>query len=472
MSKKEISDLVDRYEQAIESGKNIYFDADEFSDLAEYYDSLDEIDTAREIVDTGLNIHPGSSSLLIKKAKFAAYDGEYSLALKILEKSSLEYDFDLFLVKIECYLQLELYNKASELAQELLNKEEDEEPENIFAELGFLYVEADCFKEAIDYFQESLKHDTENIDVLSDLAYAYEMQGDFDSAITATNKILDIEPYTYEAWVNLGKLLSLKEEFEKAIDAFDFALTINDSDNNVIKLKAHCLSLAGRTEESIEIFNELLLSEPEDISIYFLLAECYQTLDMYDEALECLNKYEEAFKETAELLSKRAFLFLQKEEYNTAYNIAQDGLTKYPDFSDLNMVAGEVAFKQENYEEAKAFYLSVYKQNNSNFHLMDRLAIINIKEENYEEAAYYTEKLLELDPNNQAIKERLALLYFEIDDKNQFNDILDQFTDKELLSLFQLIYTPQNTELFDRDILITYLNKARETRTLFKNIQY
>ena len=471
MSEKNISELIKRYEQAMESGKNIYFDADEFGDLAEYYDSQDEIDTAREIVNTGLSIHPGSSSLLIKKAKFAVYDGEYSFALKILEKSSLEYDFDLLLLKIECYLQLDNYQKAYDLTAELLSKEEDEEPENIFAELGFLYVEADCFQEAIAYFQESLKY-LENIDVLSDLAYAYEMLGDFDSAIATTNKILDVEPYTYEAWVNLGKLFSLKEEFEKAIDAFDFALTINDSDNNVLKLRAHCMSLAERTEEAIDIFKELLLSDPEDVSIYFLLAECYQSLEMYDEALECLSQYEAAFAETAELLSKRAYIFLQKGDFNAAYDIVLEGLVKYPDFLDLNMIAGEIAFRQGHYDEAKVHYLNIYLQNDDNFHLIDRLAIINIKEENYEKAAYYTERLLDLDPNNLAIKERLALLYFEMDDKDQFNDILDQFTDKELLSLFQLIYIPQNPELFDRNVLIAYLNKAREARTLFKNIQY
>ncbi|MFV0330682.1 MAG: tetratricopeptide repeat protein [Dysgonomonas sp.] len=472
MAEKDILELIKRYEQAVESGKNIYFDADEFGDLAEYYDSQDEIDIAREIVDTGLSIHPGNNSLVIKKAKFAVYDGEYSFALRILEKLSLEYDFDLFLLKIECYLQLDNYSKAYELTKELLNKEEDEDPENIFMELGFLYVEADYFKEAVIYFQESLKYNPENIDVLSDLAYAYEMLGNFDFAITTTNKILDVEPYTYEAWVNLGKLFSLNEEFEKAIDAFDFALTINDSDSNVLKLRAHCMSLAERVEEAIEIFNELLLSDPEDISIYFLLAECYQSLEMYDEALQCLSKYEAAYIETAELLSKRAYIYIQKGDYNAAYDIVQDGLVKYPDFLDLNMIAGEIAFKQGHYEEAKVHYLNIYLQNNDNFHLIDRLAIINIKEENYEKAAYYTEKLLELDPNNLAIKERLALLYFEIDDKDQFNDILDQFTDKELMSLFQLIYVPQNPELFDRNVLITYLNKAREARTLFRNIQY
>ncbi|NDV93664.1 hypothetical protein D0T84_01865 [Dysgonomonas sp. 521] len=472
MSEKEISVLVRKYEQSIESGKPIYLDADEFGELAEYYDSLDEPDTAREIVEAGLAIHPTSSSLLIKKAKFAVYDGEYSQALEILDKSLSEYDFDLYLLRIECYLQLELYAEAYALTSEMLEKEENEAPETVFSELGFVYVEADCFREAVTYFLKSLKYNPENMDVLSDLAYAYEMLDNFESAIEVTNKILDIEPYTYEAWVNMGKLYSLNEELEKAIDAFDFALTINDSDNNVLKLKAHCLSLSGRAEEAIEIFDSLLKSDPDDVSIYFLLAECYQSLELFDEALHILSYYEKIKGETVESLSRKAYVFFQQGEYNKAAYIVRKGLVSYPDFLDLRMLAGEIAFKEDRLEEAKEFYLSIYSEDNDNFHLVDRLALVSIKEEDYEKAAYYTEKLLNMDVSNAAVKERLALLYFELDDKEHFNEILDQFTDKELLSLFQLIYIPQNPGYFDRDTLIVYLNRARETRTLFKNLEY
>ncbi|HMM04295.1 MAG: tetratricopeptide repeat protein [Prevotella sp.] len=471
MPDKDISSLIKRYQQAHESGKNPYFDADEFSDLAEYFDSIDELDTAREIIDAGLAIHPGNTPLLIKKAKLAVYDGEYELALELLDSSS-EYDFDLYLLKIECYLQLEQYQDAFALSEELLEKEDDEPLDNVLAELGFLHVEADCFKEAVLYLQESLKHNPENIEVLSDLAYAHEMLGDFEAAIDATNKILDIEPYTYEAWVSLGKLYSLKEQFEKAIDAFDFALTINDADGNVLKLKAHCLSLVDRVGEAIEIFNDLLLSDPDDTSIHFLLAECYEALEMYDEALTCLQKYEDIEGETTELLCKRAYIYLGKGDYQKALAIVEKGLKDNPYSLDLNMIAGEVEFLREEYKEAELYYLSIYSQNKENFQLLDRLAMVYIKEEDYQQAAFYTEKLLELDPTNLAVKQRLALLYFELGDEVEFNIILDQFTDKELLSLFELIYTPQSPAYFDRDMLLAYLNKAREARTLFKNLKY
>lgn len=472
MAENNISDLVKRYEHALESGKSIYFDADEFEELVEYFDSQNDVETAKEIVDAGLAIHPENNSLIYQKAKFIVYDGGYLEAIQLLNKFSGSYDFDLYLLKIDCLLHLNLYAEAYSLTKELLEKEEDESMDNVLAELGFLYVETDYFAESVLYFKESLKHNPENIDVLCDLAYAYEMLGDFDSAIDITNKILDIEPYTYEAWVNLGKLYSLKDEYEKAIDAFDFALTINDSDEGILKLKSHCLSLLGRIDEAIEILKGILDTGSKDSMTYFLLADCYQAAEMYKEALECLDKYQEAEGESVELISKKVQLFIQKEDFDAASVILDKSMLDYPESTDLMVLAGGIKFQQEQYDEAEDYYLKAYTTSTDNYHIIDRLSIINIRKGKYLQAANYTEKLLDFDFNDSAVKQRLASLYFELNDEEQFNRLLDIFTDKELQAFFELVYSLSFSESFEREILISYLNKARESRLLYKGIQY
>lgn len=471
MTEKDITVIIEKYRAAKAEGRNPYFDADEFCDLADYFDSNGELDEAREIIEEGLFIHPQNVPLLVKKAKLSVYDGEYEEALSLL-RSVTEYDYDLYLLRIECYLQTAQYQQAYSLSQELLEKEDQEPLENSLAELGFLHVEADCYKEAIAFLEESLKYNSDNVDALSDLAYAYEMVGDFENAIGTTNKILDIEPYTYEAWINLGKLHTLREEYEKAIDAFDFALTINDGDHIVLKLKAHCMSLVGRTEEAIDIFKELIWETPDDSTIFFLLAECYQTLEMYDEALDYLESYRKLEGETEELMAKEAYLYMRKGDLRKAASMAESGLLVNPYSLDFNIIAGEIAFQEEDYEKAEEYLLNAYRDNENNFRLIDLLAIISIKKEDYAEAARYTEELLRLDSKNLEVKQRLALLYFEVDNKERFNEVLDQFTDDELFSLFELIYIPESRDSFNRDMLVSYLNRARETRTLFKNLKY
>lgn len=469
---KELQDLIRRYEQTLADNKSVYFDADQFSDIAEYYDNIGDIDAARDLLEIALKIHPESESLLLKKAKIFVYDNEYEQALHLLNIVFSGYDYDLYMVKIECFLQLSRYEEAMELVSDILDNEENEDFHTTLADLGFLYIEADCFTEAITFFEQSLNIDPENLEVLSDLSYAYETLGNFEKAIDATNRILDIDAYSYDAWVNLGKLYSLKEEYAKAVDAFDFALTINDNDINIIKLKAHCLSLSNRAMEAMIIFKELLAKIPEDTSLYLLLCECYANLELYSEALECLVKYEKLDGETIELALKKASLFYQMDKMTQALSIIEKAMETYGKQLDLLILSGDIKMSSEDNLTAELDFKEAYLLESDNFEVIDKLALVSITLEKYDSAIKYTEELLLLEPENMSMRQRLALLFLEIDDKDNFNATIDTFSDEELMDLFQLFYQPQRPELFDRDLLIASLNEAREYRTLFKNLRH
>ena len=98
---------------------------------------------------------------------------------------------------------------------------------------------------------------------------------------------------------------------------------------------------------------------------------------MFDEALSALEEYEKLNGETSESISRKAYVFLQQKEYNKASQIVQKALASNPDFFDLNMIAGEIEFKQERYDKAREYYLNIYTEDNENFHLTDRLAPVS-----------------------------------------------------------------------------------------------
>lgn len=468
MAKKDISELIKKYDQRLASGKSVYLDADEFDELAEYYDTTNDIDLARDVVNDGLAIHPENRSLLFKKAKFMVYDGDYGKALRMLNAKFSGYEFDLYLLKIECFLQLGLQAEAYELVHDMLEKEEDESLDTVLSEIGFLYVEADFFDEAILYLEKSLEYEPSKVEVLADLSYSYEMVGNFSAAITTTNKILDIDPYSYEAWVNLGKLYSILETFDKAVDAFDFALTINDQDPNVTKLRAHCLSLIGRVEEAIDIFKELLILRPEDISVNLLLAECYQSLDKYDEALSHLLKYTQGI----DSIEDSGDIYFEEGNIQMALDIVLNALDSDSESTELNTIAGDIYFRQERYEDANRHFRKAYKTNDKKLSLLHRLSVVNIKMEDYANAVVYTKLILKIDPSNLDARMRLALLYFELDNKKSYESLLNSFSDEELQALFDLIYQSGGELKYDRSLMINWLSEARECRILFRNLRY
>lgn len=467
---KDITELVRRYEERVASGQSVYFDADEFVDLADYFEQNDDFDASIEVIALALEIHPGNTALIIRQARYWVYDAHYEKALSVLDKLSGEQDMDCDVLRVECLLHLGQIDEADRVARNILFYE-NEFLDHALAELGFNYLDVDQYEKAIDYFNKSLELNPLNADVMSDLGYAYELTGDFSGAITAYNKVLDQDPYSYVAWFNIGRIYSMTNEYEKAIDAFDFALTIDDSDSDLLKLKVHCLMLSGRGMEAIEILKSLKDETPTDSSLYYLMAECYFGVNMYDEALECLSIYEEIEGDTLTGKIKKASILLEQNEFEKALEIINSCYEENMSVSDLNMLLGEIYFKQDDLEKSDIFYMRAYEYDPDNSAIVERLSLINIRKGNYEKSLGFTKELLVMEPYSKDVKLRLILLYFELDDTGEFESQLNSLSDEEMKDLFALIYNQSDHE-FSREEFVKYLTDARECRILFRNLKY
>ena len=471
MEERDISDLLARYEQMLLTGKSMYFDADEYDDLAEYYDKLDDIETAREIVDLGLSIHPDNEALMLRFGKYLVYDAKYTTALHYLNSRFSSYDFELYLLKIECLLHLDLYAEAYELTAEILS-DEDTDLDVILSELGFLYVGAEYYDEAILYFEKSLEYDPNNIEVLNDLAYAYEVKSDFASAIIVCNQILDADPYSIDSWIMLGKLYSLEEDFEKAIDAFDFALALDETNINILKLKAHCLLLSERSEEAIEMLKECIKMSPDESLLYLSLAECYMSLELYKDVLKSLSAYEDLVGETPESMAKKAHAYLLQGKIDEAVEFIDKALNADSDSFDVNMIAGEVYLKLNIPSGAEIFYKKALTLNEENAEeVLEKLVSVYLRKDELLNAIECQERLFEITESAQS-HEKLALLYMENGDKENFQSAIESFDDESLFSILSVFYPNDMSDTPSRESMLLRLNEAYECRLLYKNIKY
>jgi len=473
MKEKDISRLLERYEQMLVSGKNIYFDADEFDELADYYDKLDDIETAKEVIELGLKIHPNNELLMLRYARFYIYDAEYTEALQYLNTHFNSYNFDLYLLMIECMLQLGLFTEAHELAIEVL-EDEDTEKEVALSELGFLYVEAEYFDEAILYFEKSLEYDSDNKDVLNDLAYAYEAKGDFAEAVRVCERILDLDPYAFDTWLTLGKLYSLDEDYEKAVDAFDFALTLDEGNVNVLKLKAHCLILSDRALEAIDILKQSIEIAPEDKMLYLTLIDCYLELEEPDNMLNVIEQFEARFGDVPESLIKKAYAFFIKDNTVEAENILKQVLDKNTDSPDVYTIVGNLYYRMGEIQSAEDLYKKVLTFDDEyNEDILNKLVVLYLSQNDIGNAIEYQKKIVELTDSSTS-KIKLALLYMESSNKIEFKDYIDSLDDTELSSLLSIFYPEEQINLsnIDRNYIIVRLDDVFESRLLYKNIKY
>ena len=470
----DINSLVEKYEQMRALGKKIYFDADEFVMLADYYSSEGDNDEAELLIEEGLRMHPGSPDLIVMKAKLLVFMTKYEEALDYLRIMSNDNDYDQSLLRIEALLHLDRYDEAEVISEQVIQQDlSDEDFYYFITEVGYLLNDVDKFDSAILYLEESMKINNSNPDAVVDLAYAYEMKGNMDKAIEYNNRLLDIDPYSFDAWVNIGKLYSMNEQFEKAIDSFDFALTIREDDLSVLKMKALSLFLNDNVEESILIFRRCLSMSPNDESVYDSLLEAYAAMEQYQEMMNLIDLKESQFGSNG-IIIRRAFVYISKGEYDTAMELFNQIPEEEKETLDYYLLEGELAFYTDNLVAAEAAYMKAALISEDNEDILDKLANISVAQEKYIQAAEYLEELLELSPDYPTAKSRLAFIRFEIGSKEPFDEIMSQFSDEELRELLSLVFGSDESEFanYSREKIINRLNEARENRILFKNIKY
>lgn len=470
----DIQSLVNRYEQMQAFGKTIYFDADEFAVLADYYNAEGDDEQAAQIIEEGLQMHPASPELMVMKAKTLVYTEKYSEALEYIENIPDDGDIELPMLRIECLLHLQRTDEANDMINEVMAGELSiDDLYTFITEIGYVMNDIDNFDRAVSYLEESLKIEEFNPDVLVDLAYAYEMKSDFSRAIDYNNRLLDLDPYSFEGWVNIGKLYSMNEQFDKAIDAFDFALTINENDVTVLKMKALSLYLNDNAPEAIRIFEDCIRLSPDDESIYDSLLEGYEAMEQYDKMLEVIDMKEQRFG-TKGIIARRAIVEFLKDNLPAARALYESIADDDKDSLDYYMLEGELMFAEGNLHGAETAFMKAALLSEDNEEIVDRLANVSVAQGKYEQAAEYLEELLKLDPDYPTAKSRLAFIRFEIGVKEPFDEIMKQFSDDELRSLLQFIFGEENADYanYDREKILIRLNEARENRILFKNIKY
>lgn len=473
MRKKELIDLLERYEQMLVSGQSLYFDADQYDSLAEYYDRLDDLEKARSVVLSGLKIHPNNELLLLKNAKFFVYDSLYTKALEYLNIHFSAYDYDLYMLKVECYLHLGLYAEAYELTEEILN-DDDIDLGIALYELGIVYLEANYEKEAILYFEKSLDYNPQNKDVLSDLAYAYEDNEDPDNAILIANRILDLDPYNSEFWLFLGKIYIQIGNYEMAIDAFDFVSTIEGDDVSYLKLKAHCLVLVDRISEAIDVLLLCIEDAPYDEYLYISLVDCFLNLDKYDEILKVVDRFEKDLEEHNPVLSaKKAYAYYHLGHIEQALSYIDIAVEKDSMNFDVNISALDIYIKSRMYAEALQACHRLLIENGDDIDILEKGVNLSVQIQDFQQAIIFQKQIIEIESDDQALQ-KLALLYLENNDKEKFTKLLYSFNDKCLYSYFCLFYEKDLLDVtsYTREFLIKQLLEAFNCRVFYKGIKY
>lgn len=364
MEEENLLELLHRYLTAREEGKDPYFDTEEICDLLNGFEDTDDFTYYEEVLDLAFRLHPVDiNEWKIRKCKLYMYGEAYDEALNTAESIDEYRNYELDMIRIECYCMLELYDKVMEYVENLRIKN-CEYLEDIYEFAIPLLADFEKLAEAHKLLSKAISIFPESFILKEELAYVLELEGRYEQAIRICRELIDRDPYSYDIWFSLGRLYSLTAKFDKALEAFDFALACDDTDVELKILKAYCLFMNESYSKAIDLYMEIATDEDTLDHIKPLVAECYIRLDEFEEAYQL---YKEIIHEKKESLEPITYLnhircCLETDRGREAFRMLRNAASIFPGNIRILSLLALSYLEKGNEEQALAITNKIFKQ--------------------------------------------------------------------------------------------------------------
>ena len=361
----EFKDLLAKYEGMAESHTPTYFDAEELTDIAEYYASQGDETKAEEAIDFALRLHPTNTDALVFKSRSLCIKGKLSEAYQIMNLIEDPSDREVQFLKADLLMEERRMEEADAIFEELA-KSEDESLE-VLLDVVLTYLDVNQQELAFKWItkiQEKGYNETNSQkyrDVWCDYCMTF---GYAEKATNAFQLSLDELPYSIPHWCGLAKCYLAQNETEKAHESADFALAIDENNMEALEVKAFCHIHNENHKEALVILKQILPKAKVPTRIYALMAKCYLDLEMAVEAKETCKEWLAKCPKLTNFEKSEIFSYISMCCFNLhqpieGMNYIDAALTMEPTFRGAILQKGMLHIELNEIEEAERLFKKV-----------------------------------------------------------------------------------------------------------------
>lgn len=441
----EFKEILSKYKAMQEDNSQVYFDADQLTDIAEYFADCGMIKESNKAIEYGLEIHPNNTNLLIHKVRYIAYSGNTSKARKLLNSIEEQNDREVQFLKAELYLDECYLEEANQIFTELY---EEENSMQCILDIYNIYTDHQKMEDAIKWLHLASKKNPENPTVNMLFGNYYSLHHEKEKALAYYNKSLDKEPYSIECWYNIAKCYFYSDNFEEAINALDYCLAIDPNDVPSLKLKGKFLVEMNNYEEGTKFLSKAEKLAKDGSTVRLILIECYISMKKYEEAITLCKKHREAKNadnfDIAQASAFEALAYAYLNKFDEAFKALEYGIKADSNLSSLYIAKGEIFLLQNKIIEAQnefsyAEHIAFDKQEN-----LYTILISCMKCGFYPMALQYFKKLEEQYPNeNSTIYHLIAYCHYMEGNKEKMMEYIKKSIEESKYTFEELIAAPE-----------------------------
>ena len=406
-------EAVSRFEDMLESQRPVYFDAEEFGLIIDYYMQQNNLKLSR---------HPDDINLKIKNARQFLVENDPKKAFELLDQMEINYDDpDYFLTLGSCYAALGKHQKAIDTYTTALSYFEEDEKSELYHAIGFEYQSLGFFNKAIEFYKKSLDVTTEDAlynNTYSDLVNCFLSAGQTKEAIAYFNQRIDNDPHEVESWSAMGDIYRRMDRLEEAIEMYEYVLAIDPTHQWANMHLANSYYDLNRFQEAIDSLHEAMAHGLETSMLHASLGDCHYRLENYIDAQQEYNKALSINEYLTEAWSGLGYVYSDTGDSRTAIRYFEKAYALEP-FNDDHLYNLAAEYRKLNENEKALSYLFEIEKREPNdpdlyFFLGDLLADMD----RGDEAICYLNLGLQRTENDPTLLYLLAYLHLERNERN------------------------------------------------------
>ena len=362
-NREEITELLIIYENLKNGRSHSFIEEDSFIKIIEHFEDKEQLSKAIEAADTGVNLYPYSSGLLIKKADLLISSQLYREALSVLKQAEMldSSDINIYILKTDAYLALDQQEKAVRLLEKSLSFFEGQERIDLLFELADVYDDYEEFEKVFDCLMIVLEEDPNNEEALYKICFWTDFTGRNEESITLHHKIINDFPYNELAWFNLGAAYQGLKLYEKAIEAYQYAITIDEKFDYAYRNMGDAYIRIRKYKDAIEVLERVLeLSKPEEV-IFEAIGHCYDKQKNYAQARFYYRKATHLNPSDSKLLYKIACTYFNEKQWTSATRQLEQALKIHRMNPAYNLLLGECKMQNGLFKDAIQHFSDVVR---------------------------------------------------------------------------------------------------------------
>ncbi len=380
-----------KYEEAMANNSSVYLDADELTDIAEYYMTKGQENQANDAIQLALSLHPQSVDPQIFLSRQEMFNGNMERAHEICDSILDQNDREVHFLKAELMIRDQKENDASLYLKGVFEKIDEDKALFLYDATG-IFMDYDLWKIA-EAWCNKLNHDFPHYK--SGLRLYPEILvglGNYDKAISMLNEFLDENPFDINLWNLLAEANASLENYREAIDNCEYVLAINESNQRALILKANCLFHLNQYEDAHTLYQKYIENNPEDPTIHYLNSVCLSNMERYEEAASELRVANEVGEEMA---PEQIHIYLEQayvegklhhlELALEALDKAKDMMTDEVSF-EYDLILGKLYLENGKHEEAVERFKAAVDYSTHKASTLLAIAIAYCSSQMYEDA--------------------------------------------------------------------------------------